>query len=330
MKQRKIIFTATSGKLDFYLEDYAGNLAMCGNDVHFVPLAEFNNKPFYRFWEKEDEFKYRKLEKVLNSEKTDILICNFSSLRFDFSRIRSFFKGKIVLYDMEGPNFKGYRDPSWLKDVDLVVTVSRVTAKNLVKQGGNAVYIPHGVECKRFRRIDQLSAKDSIFRRKGIFIGRPAPHRVELLEFLTENGCDLTLYGRKWQHEKTLCLHQSPFRKNVTGETLLKAVSGADFAINILQDQFVELKTLINLQTFFYAAMGCPLLTEFVEELPECFEENKEMYFFRSKDELLEKTLMMQNDPDIARKGQCARERVLKEHTLLHRAQLFNKYLQQL
>ena len=330
MKKTKIIFTATSGKLDFYLEDYAQNLAQCGNDVKFIPLAYFNNKPFYRFWEKEDDFKYRKLEEVLNFEKSDILICNFSSLRFDFAKIRSFFKGKIVLYDMEGPNFKGDQNTSWLKYVDLIVTVSRITAQNITKQGGTAIYIPHGVECNRFKRIDSLDGSDSIFRRKGIFIGRPAPHRVELLKYLVDNGCDLTLYGRKWRYEKKLCAQQSPFQKDITGKTLLKAVSGAEFAINILQNQFVELKTLMNLQTFFYAAMGCPLLTEFVEELPECFEEDKEMFFFRNKEELLEKIRMVQQHPHIVRIGQRARERVLKEHTLLHRAQLFNKYLQQL
>jgi spore maturation protein CgeB len=108
----------------------------------------------------------------------------------------------------------------------------------------------------------------------------------------------------------------------------LKAVSGADFAINILQDQFVKLQTLMNLQVFFYAAMGCPLLTEFVHELPECFEEGDEMLFFRNKQELLEKAALLSKDKNFALAlGEKARIRTLKEHTLKHRALTLNKYL---
>lgn len=322
----KIIFTATAGKLDFYLEDYASNLAACGNEVHFVPLATFNRKPFYRFWEGKETFKYRKLEECLSAEKADILICNFSTLRFDFAHIRSFFKGKIVLYDMEGPNFKAFEDPSCFREVDLVVTVSRIMAKILQEKGVNAVYIPHGVECSRFHTVS-LAEKDEIFRRKAIFIGRPSPHRRELCRDLLANGCDLTLYGKRWQEEGPPFAAAAPIGENVTGEALLKAVSGAKFAVNILQDQFVEWKTLMNLQLFFYGALGCPLLTEFVEELPDCFEEGREMNFFRNREELLEKAEKMEKDPDTALMGQRAKERILKEHTLGHRAALFHKYL---
>ncbi len=327
----KIIFTATAGKLDFYLEDYAAALARCGNDVKFVPLSTFLHKPFYRFWESGDGFTCRTLEKTLAGEKCDVLICNFSSLRFDFPRIRSFFKGKIVLYDMEGPNFRGFRDLSALDGVDLIVTVSRVMAEKLNAAGKSAVYIPHAVECSRFKPVKLSAADEKIFCRKSIFIGRPSPHRIQFLQAFADRGGDLTLYGKQWHREKIAESAAVPFQTNITGEELLKAVSGAGFAVNILQDQFLEYRTLMNLQIFFYAALGCPLLTEFVEELPECFEEGREMYFFRDQEEFLDKAQQLSGSPELcAVMGKAAQERVFKAHTLDHRALVFDRYLREL
>lgn len=255
---------------------------------------------------------------------------NSSQIRFDFERIRSFYSGKIVVYDMEGPNFSCYKNLSWIRSVDAVVTVSSYTCRQLREAGfSNVFYIPHGVNTERFQPMKSEIEDDRFF------IGRPSVHRMEYFTKLARNGFPVRLYGKKWHElpdaDPMLKDSFSPFRQNINGRQLQERISAGRLFVNALQDHFVDLHTLVNMQVFFVAACGRGVLTEYVDEIAELFEPEKEILVYRTFEELLDKVRFCCQHPDFADAiGQAAYRRVVKEHSLRRRADDFVKLIRSL
>ena len=325
----KILTLASAGKLDFYLEDIAFFLGKGGAESEFHSLNDLNKINLFNFIFSRESRRLFALKTLLSARKPDLLMLNSSRVSFDFRKIREFFQGKIVVFDMEGPNFKGFSNVSWIPFVDLVVTVSRYSAAALSKHFPNVVYLPHGVNPERFHRVS-FSEK---FHVPAVFVGRPSPHRNEYLSEISGNG--LRLYGKKWL-DPSLCVPEKLRkccleRADVHGENLLKAISGADVFVNILQDQFKDLKTLMNLQTFMVPACGTCLLTEYVEELPDAFEPGKEVAVFHSAEEFREMAKKYMFDRVLAGKTAAAGyRRCLADHTLAMRAEKLLELFRQL
>ena len=133
----KILTIASAGKLDFYLEDIAFFLGECGADSGFYPLNDLNRPRGLNFILPREIRRLSALKKLLHERKPDLMLVNSSRLAFDFRKVRQFFSGRIAVLDMEGPNFKGFQDPSWISMVDLVVTVSRYSARKLSERFSN-------------------------------------------------------------------------------------------------------------------------------------------------------------------------------------------------
>ena len=66
-----------------------------------------------------------------------------------------------------------------------------------------------------------------------------------------------------------------------------------------------------------------------VEEFPEAFEEGKEVFTFKTKEELSELVPRILKDTELAKKvGKAGRKRCLAEHTHFHRAKQILKILE--
>jgi glycosyltransferase involved in cell wall biosynthesis len=320
----KIIVIATAGKLDFYLEDLGECIAEAGgHDVQFCALSSMNRRALSTFFLPPEERRLGALRKLVEKERPDVLFFNSYKLRFDFQEVRRFFHGKIIVLDMEGPNFAGFHAPDWIRHVNLVITVSRLSCRILNDQGfKNVVYLPHGVNPSRFFPTDK-SASNS--RNERIFIGRPSPHRNQYLEKLMEIGLPVTLYGKKWHDSKqapiSLAGCAARRKEDIHGTVLLETIEGADLFVNILQDQFKDLQTLINMQVFMVSACRTCVLTEYVEEIADAFEPETEISVYRDIGELCEKALYFHKNPQSAEKiAVAAYKRVLQDHTLEKRA----------
>lgn len=331
----RLIMIASPGKLDHYLEDFTGQMSQAGADARFQSLSALNGTRFPAFWHSSGTKRHNALRKLVRAEKPDILIFNASKLRFDFQRVREFFRGRIVVYDMEGPNFPAFSAPEWIRHVDLVVTTSRFSCRQLQAAGySNVTYLPHGVNPQRFHPT-AAEENDSQFCRERIFIGRPSPHRIECFEMLAKAGFPVTLYGKKWHALEGLSpeLRGSlfPVRENVHGETLVRAVSGAKLFVNVQQDQFKDLHTLINMQVFIVSACRSCVLTEYIEELEEVLEPEREIAVYRNPDELCERVRFFHRNPNAAAAmAEAAYRRVLQEHTLEIRAREFLRFIREL
>lgn len=315
----KITVLASGGKLDRYLEDVAFFLGSGGAESSFVPLESLNAPGPFSFLLPRRTRRFRALKRLLAARGgTDVLMINSSRMPFDLYDLREKFRGKIVIYDMEGPNFRGFADPGWISGVDLVITVSRYQERVLSRKFGNVRYLPHGVNPERFHRVEPAAE----FLSPLAFVGRPSPHRNEYLSAAADLG--LRLYGRKWRDPAIRVpdeLRRCSGGVEVHGEALLGAISGCRAFVNILQDQYKDLKTLMNLQTFMVpACRGC-LVTEFVEELPETFEPGREVVTFGSLEEFREQAERYSRDAAAAAAiAEAGFRRCMAEHTLRIRA----------
>ncbi len=326
----KILLLASAGKLDFYLEDMAFFLRSHGAECEFYPLNELGKTSPFNFFLAKQQKREAALKKVLKEKKPDILIVNSSRPVFDLLRLKNIAgKCKVVIYDMEGPNYSGFHNLSRIKHADMIITVSKYSAEKLSADLSNIFYLPHAVNTERFYPVEA----PPVFRAPAAFVGRPTPHRNELLSCISDMG--LHLYGRKWQDPKSQVPEQlrncCPLPEDVHGNTLLQAISGADIFVNILQDQFKDLKTLMNLQTFMVPACRRCLLTEYTGELPDTFETGREVLAFHTADELRELAAKYTRDRKAAAAiGNAAWQRCLRDHTLRRRSRQILDLLNQL
>lgn len=315
----KITVLASGGKLDHYLEDVAFFLGRRGAESSFVSLESLNAPGPLSFILPRRVRRFRALKRLISrGGGVDVLMINSSRMPFDLYELREMFPGKIVIYDMEGPNFRGFADPGWISVVDLVITVSKYSARQLSRKFGNVRYLPHGVNPERFHRVEP--GKE--FLSPLAFVGRPSPHRAEYLSLAA--GPELRIYGRKWSDPAIAVperLRRCAYGEDVHDEALLAAISGCSVFVNILQDQYKDLKTLMNLQTFMVPACRSCLVTEYVEELPEAFEPGREVAAFKSPEEFRELTARYSRDAAAASAiAEAGFRRCMADHTLDIRA----------
>ena len=325
----KILITASEMKHDSYLEDLTFFLHEKGADSSFCSLEELNAETLRNFFLPRETRRFSALKNLLDRKKPDCLLINSSRMPFDLKKLRSCYRGKIVVYDMEGPNFKGWQDPSWFSSVDLVITVSRYTARTMAEDFSRIVYLPHSVNPARF--YPEEPKKE--FLAPAAFIGRPSPQRCEF--FTPAAPLGLRLYGRKWVDPQydipeilRRCCHGEG---DVHGEYSRAAICGATLFVNVLQDQYQKLKTLMNMQVFMVTACRTALATEFVEELPDAFEPGREVLTFSSPEELAELTARYTVDKEAAAKiAESGFRRCMADHTMAVRAGEMLSILQQL
>ena len=325
----KILTIASGRKHDSYLEDLTFFLREKGADSSFCSMEELNAGTFFNFFLPREDRRFAALKRLLGRQKPDCILISSSRMPFDLVRLRSCYRGKIAVYDMEGPNFQGYGEPAWFPAADLVITVSRLTARTMAERFREIVYLPHSVNPARFHAV----APQEDFLAPLAFIGRPSPHRCEYLAAIAPLG--LRLYGRKWpdpgiavpEELRRCCRGEG----DVHGERSCAAISGATLFVNVLQDQFLEQRTLMNMQIFMVTACGTALATEFVEELPDAFEPGSEVLVYSSREELAELAARYTADKGAAaRIAEAGFRRCMADHTMKVRAGEMLKVLEEL
>ncbi|MBW1681882.1 MAG: glycosyltransferase [Deltaproteobacteria bacterium] len=278
------------------------------------------------------EHRTAKLAKHLADSRPRLVIFALAHLLFDFGFLRNTFEGPMVFFDMDGPALPCYQDDlRWVRDMDLVATVSRRALRHLNARGhDNILYWPHGVDHEKYRPL-ALSAQDlSRFSSPLAFVGRPTERRAALLGTLPAQS--LALWGSRWSRK--------PYRddpalagavrekEDILGENLVKMYNASTVLLNILREPFAEAPTILNLQVFAVPACGTCLLTEWVEEVEEAFEPGAEILTFRTPEQFTEQALRYSRDPAAARKiGAAGRKRCLAHHTHTHRARELLKAL---
>jgi hypothetical protein len=325
----KIMFVAyLEGWMGIHIRHFAAGFTNLGHEVKLLDYKRMERSwnPFARSKEAKQKFRHRSLEKAIKDFKPDLIIFVIAHLKFDFAEIKSFFKGLIAVYDMDGPGWKCYDSLEWIKNIDLLLTASRVSQRFLKENGIQAEYLAHGVDTAYSRPLE-LSPREADFYGSPLsFVGRPTARRVELFSGITDRG--LVLWGRRWSRPAECpveALRKAVrSKKDIIGDDVVKIYSSSDMMLNVLREPLNDPPTIMSLQVFLIPAAGTCLLTEWVEELEEAFDPDKELLAFKSEDEFKEQVVKYSGDKKrLAEIGENGRKRCLSDHTHEKRAEQF-------
>lgn len=302
-----------SSWMKLHLEHITAGFQQAGCEV--IPADYHNMERFFGFslpekWE--EEYRQRALEKLVKKVKPDV--CFFAgSCKFDLARMKSYWNGIPVFHDYDGPRRKNVEDYYQYSRNGIFLTVSRYIERELKNAGESVFYVPHGVNTDYY---SPENGGEKRYDAECSYIGRATARRVEYCSVL---NCDLALYGDRWK--KTALAPLCREKDNIEGTELVGVYRDSRTMINILQEPLDQFQTILSLQCFAIPSTGSCLCAEWVEEFPEAFEEGKEVFTFKTKEELSELVPRILKDTELAKKvGEAGRKRCLAEHTHFHRA----------
>lgn len=309
-----------SSWMKLHLEHVTAGFQQTGSEVIAADYHKMERLFGFSLPEKmEEEHRQRALEKLVKKEKPDV--CFFAgSCKFDLERLKSYWNGIPVFHDYDGPRRKKTEDYFTYCRNGIFLTVSRFIERELKNLGEQVFYVPHGVDTDYYSPENGGSTR---YDAECSYIGRATKRRVD---FCSALNCDLALYGDRWK--KTPLAHLCRRKEDIQGTELVGVYRDSQTMINILQEPLDQFQTILSLQCFAIPSTGSCLCAEWVEEFPEAFEEGKEVFTFKTKEELCELVPRILQDKPLARKvGEAGRKRCLAEHTHFHRAQQILKIL---
>ena len=269
-----------------------------------------------------DDYRNRNLEKIIKAQKPDAVLFVIARLKFNFEALKSYYRGLVLLYDMNGPEWECYRDISWLNSIDFLFTASIVAQRKLKERNRDSYYWEGSVDPNYYKKINYDANISQIYQSTVSFASRPTPRRVDLISAI-ENS-DIKLWEKRWarvEECKNQRLRNCTFAKNrISDHDYVQIFNCCQIYVNILREALINPPNMISLVS--YAAISCEtcLVQEWVEEIDNSFENGKEILTFKNKDEFIELVQRYTRDKDAAKKiGEFGRKRILAEHTHTHR-----------
>lgn len=100
------------------------------------------------------------------------------------------------------------------------------------------------------------------------------------------------------------------------------------FTLNVTRQAMIHLGFSPSVRLFEAAACGVPIISDYWKGLTDLFEEGKEIFIARSREEML---AILQNTTEVERRkvGEAARQKVMNQHTAAHRALELISYYQE-
>ena len=127
------------------------------------------------------------------------------------------------------------------------------------------------------------------------FIGYYDKKRIEYLSYLGNSGVRIKIYGNGWNLCKNKDYKNLSFHDPIYGFDYQQLINNSLISINFLRD---FTKDIINLKSIEIPAYGGLLLSEYSEYQDKLLKNNKEAFYFSSKEELLEKIIYIQNNKE--------------------------------
>ncbi|MBI4257208.1 glycosyltransferase [Candidatus Uhrbacteria bacterium] len=285
-------------------------------------------KPWKSHWEwKPKEFAIHKVFKAMDQARYDLLIELGGNLFTDSAlhTIKKRSRMQVAAWLTEGPLKKELH--IGLSAYDRIVSTSMVAVRQLHEMGfPEAAYLPFATDPDYFHpRSDSTTQAPLPLGQIGTF----SEKRVRYLEPVSDLG--LVIWGPNWD---TMCsslpLRRALIgRRGVYGRKLVDCYQMTKILINIQREHLMvptpsgqRESTELQWRHFDIPACGNLLLTEWVMELPDAFQVGKETDAFSSPEELRDKAryyLTHENQRKaMVKRG---RERVLRDHTYIQRAQ---------
>ena len=315
----KILFVGSwQGWMGLHLRHFSAAFAFAGHEVFYADYTVMRQFAGLRIRAFEQELLDRRLEKQVRKHCPDLILFA-ASWKFDLRRLRTYYRGLIVVYDYDGPRRRDVQDFLSAGPVDLWLTVSRWTERNLLANGCPCRYLPHGVDTDYYAPGEVSESERRQFGANVSYIGRATDRRAELCSQIADAG--LALYGDRWRQYPS-CDRYDRLRRNVSDRELVSIYRASTAVLNILQEPLDQYRTILSLQCFAVPASGGCLIAERVEEFSEAFEEGKEVLTFGDPEEFRAQIERVLRDPAEARRvGEAGRIRCLACHTHRHRVE---------
>lgn len=104
-----------------------------------------------------DERRQRSLERLVKRFRPDLIYC-VASWKYDFARLKSYYKGVVAIHDLDGPHNPVKEVVATFRQVDLPLTASQYMVRSAAEEGGEGVL-------SAFRRGSGLLCADGAFAR---------------------------------------------------------------------------------------------------------------------------------------------------------------------
>ena len=187
----------------------------------------------------------------------------------------------------------------------------------------NALYLPLAALPSFHRPLELTPGEMREFGSELSFLGAGYPNRRKAFTQLQLQG--LKIWGTEWEDEPRLAPYLQRQGRRISSEDAVRIFNATAVNLNlhssIHTDQLVSKGDFVNPRTFEVASCGAFQLVDERALLPELFSRD-EMAVFGSLEDLKERIAHFSAHPEERRRmADCARERVLKEHTYKHRMQ---------
>jgi glycosyltransferase involved in cell wall biosynthesis len=299
-----------------HLEQLAAGFRAAGADCRAVGYAADGRAR----WRRGDDDALRRrcsdaLASAARASRAELLV--LARGRLDFERLRAGTPARLAFWDWDGIAGEGDLPPPAV--LDLLLSASPEAARRWTGRASRVRHLPHGVDLAFFAPGSLSAAQRRRFAAPVAFVGRPSPHRVELLAPLLDQG--LALWGRRWRSRRRVprgLRRAARGRRDVVGERLRCVYRASGSVLNILGDPAGD---VLSAQVFAAPATGACLVCEAIPGLEEAFEPGREVAVFRSPGELREQVARLSRDREAARAiGANARRRCEAEHAWSERA----------
>lgn len=183
----------------------------------------------------------------------------------------------------------------------------------------NAYHLPYGYDITITANLEISPFEKEKYGCEVSFIGTYYPEREEWLKKLSENY-QIKIWGRGWSNTSVKHLYQG---SALYGYDMLKALKSTKIVLNLHKD-FDKGVTFsgsgLNLRVMEAAACGACQVSNYQEDIPKRFDNDKEIVLFKTYDELTDRLNYLLSSETVRQEiGKAALNRVAKEHTLEQR-----------
>lgn len=215
--------------------------------------------------------------------------------------------------------------PAW-RHYDHLASNSRIAVEELRRAGHpQAAFMPLATDPDWYRPA-----------RRGVgvggavgLVGQYSPWREQVLEALT--GVELAVWGPNWHARARAPIVRRALRnprRGVFGRAVVRCYQRLAVFLNIQREEAMATvgvpaaaPSTLSWRFFDAPACGALLLSDWVTEVADSFEPHTEIAMYASPEELRDKAAyLLSHERQRRAMAQRARERVLREHTCLHRA----------
>jgi spore maturation protein CgeB/glycosyltransferase involved in cell wall biosynthesis/SAM-dependent methyltransferase len=280
-----------------------------------APLVKLGHEMIdFDFWEEMKQLgrdgMHRKLKDILEKEKPEIFFHGIVEDEIDrgfLDNIRdNTATTSIALFSDDDWRFN--HSIQWVNHYNFALTQCHEAYSEFIKKGHhNVIMTQWGCNTDLYYPVEGDKKYDVTF------VGQPYLGRPDMIAFLKDNGISVNVWGAGWENFPKLRDIAYGFLPHFK---MLENFSSSRIVLGMAWCSADGTTPQIKGRLFEYAGCRAFQITNYDKRVTEYFEENKEIVFYRNKDDLVDKIgYYLKHEDERNSISESAYNRVLKEHT---------------